>query len=520
MSGQVLAIAICRVSTSEQLANGSLPRQRRRVLEAAKKLGATIPDEYWFSGNVSSKRGTNLKRKDLIAILKLCRKDKRIKYVIVDEPDRFMRSIDEAIYYEVEFSKLGVKVWYASNEMLNSGDLMSKIYKISEYWRAEGSNDERIQKSISGQTDALKAGRYPFHPKPGYRRGVLKGIPEIDEVRGPALRNVLELMAAGMITPTQALKKLNQSDFVKDRAPYKMDKFRKIATDPFYAGIVEVNKQVKVRNINGAHDSLISMPTHQQLIRIFNSKEKNQSGPLKNGNPKYPCNNLVHCDYCKHLPNGRVVGFDLTNGKPSSKVYEKYRCRGCRRSIERDELHNMIMQQFHKHPLTPDARAMLQDALRQVWKEKEGDLQQEKTRMEYKLAALKGKIDSQVEAAIDPTNATIKTSIMDSIERNKAEADELEYSISKLHANAAADEERFMQFALTWVEKTAENFLAPELSKENRLRCKQIVFPAGFRLDKNGKVYTPEISPLITLQTTKKDAEASDNSHLVRVAGV
>lgn len=520
MSGQVLAIAICRVSTSEQLANGSLPRQRRRVLEAAKKLGATIPDEYWFSGNVSSKRGTNLKRKDLIAIIKLCKKDKRIKYVIVDEPDRFMRSIDEAIYYEVEFSKLGVKVWYASNDALNNGDLMSKIYKISEYWKAEGSNDERIQKSISGQTDALKAGRYPFHPKPGYRRGVLKGIPEIDEVRGPALKDVLERLAAGIITPTQALQNLNRSDFVKDHATYTMDKFRKIATDPFYAGILDINKQVKVRNINGAHDTLISLDTHKQLVRIFTNKKKNQSGPLKDGNPKYPCNNIVHCDNCKDSPYNRVVGYDLTNGKPNSKVYERYRCRECLRIIWRDELHGMITQQLSKHSFGSEGREMLQLALRQVWKEKEGDLQQEKTRMENKLAALRSKIDSQVEAAIDPTNSSIKTSIMDSIERNKAEADELEYNISKLRDNAKADEERFMQFALAWVEKMGENFLSPELSKENRLRCKQILFPAGFHLDKNLKVYTPEVSPLITLAATKKDAEASDLVQMVRVGGL
>ncbi|HSX15506.1 MAG TPA: hypothetical protein VLF40_01830 [Candidatus Saccharimonadales bacterium] len=77
-----------------------------------------------------------------------------------------------------------------------------------------------------------------------------------------------------------------------------------------------------------------------------------------------------------------------------------------------------------------------------------------------------------------------------------------------------------MQFALAWVEKIGENFLAPELSKENRLRCKQIIFPADFRLNKNGKVYTPEISPLITLAATKKDTEVSDLASMVRVKGL
>lgn len=60
------------------------------------------------------------------------------------------------------------------------------------------------------------------------------------------------------------------------------------------------------------------------------------------------------------------------------------------------------------------------------------------------------------------------------------------------------------------------NFLDTDLvSKENRVRCKQIVFPAGFYMDENKKVYTPEISLLYRLATTAKDTEVSLNSHLV-----
>lgn len=32
-------------------------------------------------------------------MLELYKRDKSIKYLIVDEPDRFMRSIDEAFYF-------------------------------------------------------------------------------------------------------------------------------------------------------------------------------------------------------------------------------------------------------------------------------------------------------------------------------------------------------------------------------------------------------------------------------------
>jgi DNA invertase Pin-like site-specific DNA recombinase len=298
MTKQILAIALCRVSSAEQLENNSLNRQRDAVSRAASLLGATIPDNYWWSGNVSSKRGTNVDRKDLHEAINLCKKDKQIKYVIVDEPDRFMRSIDEAAFFEVTFRQLGVTVWYASDPELNKGDLASKLLKFTKFLSAEGSNEERQNKSISGQTKALQEGRYPFSPKPGYKRGYERGIQEVHPVTGPALKQVLTKVASHQLTPSQGLIALNKSAFGKDRALYKMDKFRKILADPFYAGIVEINKQVKFRNENGLHEPIITKDQHFELLRIINSKQKSQSGPSKNGNPKYPMSNQVVCDNC------------------------------------------------------------------------------------------------------------------------------------------------------------------------------------------------------------------------------
>ena len=46
------------------------------------------------------------------------------------------------------------------------------------------------------------------------------------------------------------------------------------------------------------------------------------------------------------------------------------------------------------------------------------------------------------------------------------------------------------------------------------------MFPAGFYMSADKKVYTPEISHLITLAATKKDAEASELALMVRVRGL
>lgn len=518
MSKKPLAIANCRVSSLEQLLNNSLPRQQDSVYAAAEKLGADI-DRVW-SGSVSSKAGTNVNRKDLLEMLEACKKNKNIKYAIFDEYDRYMRSVNEGPYFEVLFQQLGVKVWYASeSDAFNGDDAMAKFMRSMSAFKAEGSNEERQRKSISGQTTALKAGRYPFHPKPGYMRGVSAGVPEVHPVRGPALRDVLIRLVEHTVTPTQGLIELNNSAYTLERAPLKMDKFRKIATDPFYAGIVEISKQVNIRNDSAVHDPLITLEQHQELLRIFTAKKKNQSGPRKNGNPKYLLNSIAAHDTCLELKNkGKFVGYDHGNGKNPNLVYEKYRCRSCGFYLSRDELHSKVAQLFTDNPISIEGIRSLSEALDIVWVRKNAQAKQDGARISQQITSLRQDIDNRAMAAIDPSNVAIKPEILSNIEKMKSQITELEEQLATLNEKSDTDKQRFLDFAFNFVIKMEESFFS--LSPEDVKKCKQIIFPAGFYLDDNKNVYTPEISPLITLATNKKDLSEHEKSLLVRVRGL
>lgn len=433
----------------------------------------------------------------------------------MDEPDRFMRSCDEAAYFEVTFKELGVRVWYASDAELNKGDLASRLLKFTKFLSAEGSNEERQRKSIAGQTKALRDGRYPFSPKPGYRRGYEKGIQEIADIKGPALKRVLERLASNLLTPTEALKELNKSEFTQNHAPYKMDKFRKIATDPFYAGIVEIKRQVNVRNESGLHEPLITKEQHYALLRIMNEKTKNQSGPREGGNTEYPCNNIVSCDNCVDKKNGRIVGFNHTNGK-TSKIYQRYRCRGCGLYMAKEELHQAVKRQFERYILDAKDIEELVDALERVWKQKECDNQQESIRLGHNITTLQTKICNQVIALADPSNKSIVDEIRASIERNKAEIEEAEDRLAAIKIEAKEDKKAFLVFALDFVNNMGDKFFDESVPLKEKLMCKQIVFPASFRISADKKVYTPEISPLYTLRINKKGAETPSKSYLVQ----
>ena len=96
----------------------------------------------------------------------------------------------------------------------------------------------------------------------------------------------------------------------------------------------------------------------------------------------------------------------------------------------------------------------------------------------------------------------------------KDEISVLEQELYNMKAKAELDKEKFLKFAFGFVENMGRKFL--EISPENRIRCKQIVFPAGFYMDADNKVYTPEISTLYRLAGNKKDLSITDKSLLVQ----
>ncbi len=519
MPKQILAIATCRVSSIEQMESNSLNRQAKSVHEAAKYLSVLIPSDGVWSGSVSSKSGRNYKRKDLDEMIQYCKKHPSVKFLIVDEIDRFMRSIDEMFYFEVRFrEEVGVKVWYAGDPALNSDDPMTKLRRAMEAFKAEGSNLERQIKSIKGQSDALLEGRYPFGIKPGYKRGYEKSVQEIDPVGGPELKRALLAILEMRLTASQALIEFNQGEFMATRSKYRMDKFRKIVTDSFYAGVVEINKQVKVRNINGLHEPLITMEQHLQLVDIMTNKKKTQSGPRKNGNPKYPMSNEVTCDVCAEETNGRLVGYDLRNGKKNSAIYERYRCRSCGTRQYRDNIHEQVQERFKEKPIVEQGVSNLLQALDTVWKQEEGRAEQETIRIKHKLTSLADAISNQVESATDPGNSSIKDEILMSITKKKAETADLEEQLDKLSVKMSSDKDQFIKFAFDYVENMSSKYF--DISRENRLRCKQVIFPAGFYINVDNKVYTPKVSLLYRLATVEMNGDETGKTLLVEPRGV
>ena len=514
------AIALCRVSSDEQLKNNSLARQNEAVMNTAKRLGAFVPDHYVWSGSVSSKRGKNVDRKDLKEMLEACKKDGLIKYLIVDEPDRFMRSIEEAFYWETSFEQVGVRVMYTDEE-LNTDDASGKLLRFLKYFQAEGSNEERIKKAISGHEKAIRDGRYTFHPPIGYMRGQIAGIHEIDPNYGPYLKQALESIADGSMTVKQAMNWYNENCLdikLGKHCKVKLDKWRKWVVNPYYAGIVEMNKQVKAKNEHGLHERLITKEQHELIVEAVEGHKKLHKGPRKGGNPRFPLNQILMCGECQKA--GRIckfTGYDNKNGK-TNKVYSRYFCRGCNKALSRDEVHAQISNLIERLDFSDDGRKAVLLALNKIWTNEEKGLKLQKELYEHNLTELREKKQKILDRLVEETNQDIKDGLRDYLVRVERELKEQELKTEGVVKELEAGRKDFLDFALGFIDHMGEHFL--ELPLEEVGVCKNILFLGGFWMDANKRIYTLEVSPLYRERTLKMGINSLKNALMVGREGL
>lgn len=516
MVEKTLAIINTRVSTAEQLQNNSLKRQLDSTLAAAKRLGAAIPEEGRWSGSVSSKAGTNVNRKDLLEMLEYCKRNRGVKYAIFDEYDRFMRSGLEGPYFEVLFQQLGVKVWFASeSDAFNGDDAMAKLMRSMSAFKAEGSNEERQRKSVSGHKKAVRDGRYTFQLKAGYVKGMEAGMPLPHPKHFAPLQRALRDILGGIYTPQEALQRLNASVFGKSHAPWRMDKFRTFLMDPFYAGIIEIKGQVNERNENGLHKPMITKDEHYQLVEILTGSSKKR-GPRKHYNPEFPMSNQMLFTDCDNL--AKFTGSKKSNGykKKTTRYYWKYRCRGCGREYHRRDVHSAVKDTLDSIKYTGQQKDDLIQALSGVWQDKQSDTLEAIDSTNSKITELK-KQKSELVIQLSASEAQYRHDYEEAIDEVKSQIATLEDDLKKFDSTDE-DMAEFIEFGLDYSSELKNDWW--QLTPEDRKKCQELFFPGGISFGKEHKVSTHNLTAIYRLAVNEKEPRRAQYSRMVEMAGI
>ena len=306
-----------------------------------------------------------------------------------------------------------------------------------------------------------------------------------------------------------------------------MDKFRTIACEPYYAGIIELKGRFNIRNEHGLHKPLITREEHEKILRIFSSKPKNQQGHKPDKNTKYPLSNELTCISCEIAERKypRFTSVPLNNGKTNhgklrKKVsyYAKYKCRECNRFLDRDDTHDSFSNLLNNIILPEPELKKLKTKLITTFNTKHSESKGEILRLGAINSNLKQNIANKVEAVTDPSNAFIKDEIMALIQKLKTEFAANEEKILLLSEQHETDLVEFIDFAFKFLSDKGKHFF--ELSGEDMKRCKQLIFNGKIYVDADKNIYTHNISPIFSGQETKIDPSKPEKSIMVRVQGL
>lgn len=359
------AIALCRVSTKKQRTEGSsLEAQEERVNRCAEYLDADIK-QLW-SLDTSSRKGKNIARKDLREMMEYCKRDKTVRYIIVDEADRFMRSMKEAYWWKVEFEIAGVYLAYANMpEITHEENPMSVMREMMGFFQAEISNHERITKATEKMQAKIMAGYYPGMVHQGYQKSDIRSLHVPREPQWSLLQQTMHNILYKGYPLSEALDEMTANGYrLQGGGKVDMHRFKNMLQQPYYAGIIKMSDWDVVCP-KGLHKAMITPEEHERLVTIVSGKRK--KFVVHKFNPLFPASNIAECADCvaEGAKETRLVGYRHHNGKPerTRRFYERYRCRGCNKNSLKEKIHGGIGRVMDKTELVIDDKGLFLEAM-------------------------------------------------------------------------------------------------------------------------------------------------------------
>ncbi|MDQ5963145.1 MAG: site-specific recombinase [Patescibacteria group bacterium] len=514
------AIALRRISDRKQDDGHSLIAQKESTERTAEQLGLLLV-KTWDEIR-SSKRGKNFKRRDMEQMLKFCKQNRDVKYLLIDFVNRLMREVEILIYYKVLFNQMGVELYFCdpTQQHLNGGDQYSKLMLLLEAYKAETDNDSRAETTIARMKARYNAGYYISHPHQGYMKSDIAGLHVKDPERFGLLQKSGYLIIYEQYTPEQAVRWLSDHGY-RTRGGKKMDvnHYIELIQDRYFCGIIDIKKEgplSDIKNVKGLHEPMFSVHEHEKLVAIIT---KRNPRIRQKHNPEYPVANLIRHLECKHEElHSKFSGFakdrGIRNGKKRPKC-PTYRCRTCRREFSRQRLHDGIETHMNSLEFLPDS-ATFKRALIKVWRNQRGSVIQRISILEANKARIETDIiKTAADYAKEPEGAA-KNALRLLLEDYEAKLENIKNDITTTQ-NVDMESEDFVKFAMNFTEELKEKWWS--ISFDERQGGEQILFNGEFYVDNSAKVHTPKLSTIYTLGTNKNDPNGVDFNKMVELVG-
>ncbi len=512
------AIALCRISSDDQAKGHSLEAQNQSVKQASNDLDVDLV-KIWTEVQ-TSKKGKNFGRKDMEEMLRYCKQNKRVKYLLIDFMSRLMREVEVMIYYKVLFNQMGVELHFcsASQQHLNGKDQSAQLLRLIEGFTTEQENLARAETTIARMKTRYEAGYYISHPHQGYVKSDTPGLHVPDPTRFEVLRKGGRLIIYKQRTVSQAVQWMNDRGY-RTLGGKKLDvnHYIEFIVDRYYCGKIDIKSAGWPKNIDGLHERMFSPREHKMLVAAIT---KRNPRIRRKHNPEFAMANILRHRECEGVGHyEKFAGHFFNPGKrPSGRQRAKrpvYDCRDCRKRIPRQRIHYAITEYLYNLKLLPDEK-QFREALIRVWRRQRGSVAQRLNILQTKKLTIEQKTK---ETAVSYTSETVEAA-KDALRILLIDYDKqlktVEADITSSR-DIEMESEDFVKFAMSFVANIKDKWWS--LSFENKARGEQVLFNGKIYADNSAKVHTPQLSSIYRLGTNKKALENASNAHLVELAG-
>lgn len=181
----------------------------------------------------------------------------------------------------------------------------------------------------------------------------------------------------------------------------------------------------------------------------------------------------------------------------------------------RDELHSEVRELLSLLDFTAAGRRYLEDALNRVWKLEEESNIGQMSKLKNEISNIRRINNELIDKLAITDNPIVSQQIEERIEAKTKQIEEIESKIQTITDSQNENKQNFIDYALNFADNLGAHFfeLDPSLVKEFKL----LLFPDGFFVNSDNKVYTTKISPFYRLREIKKSSEDDNLNLMVRV---
>jgi len=320
MSKQVVTYLRSSSSESQARQHHSIPAQRQRVQDWAKRSGATIVREF-----IDKDSGKDFNRPAFARMLKYVR-DYRvtITHVICTDVTRFGREGAEYLQLVKRLTSYGVELNFVEQWFdFGTPETWSIFYFMIGNAEAERL---RISKRTRETKAAIRAtGYYADNAPAPYRysderdaNGRKLLIP--DEPAFSYYRRALRLYAQAEVGQAEAIKRVSDAAY-----EIRTSSFSRLIRNPVIAGYVPTFNDAGevVEMVPGKHEALVSWEQYEAIQSKLNRKRPAHAAkPKRRFNERYPLKQLMWCPSC----GSRVRAYTTINRHGTKYPYYDCQC--------------------------------------------------------------------------------------------------------------------------------------------------------------------------------------------------